>query len=333
MASITKRIKANGDIVYDAAIKIRKHGVIVHREKKSFAKQKLAKDWGMRREVELQTQDVYKTREYLPIKKVIEQYIKEFDPRGRSKLFDLQKLIKRDIALIDVNNLAAKDLVKHIRLRNKECLPQTAANDLIWLKTVIKAMKAVIDINLDLTIFDSAREVLKNEGLIANSTQRERIATPRELLMLTRYLDEPTKNCMWFALYSARRQSEITRLEWADLNEKHKTILVRDLKHPRIKNLCKTAKLPASAFKIIMKQKRTSKYIFPYNSKTIGTYFHNACKMLGINDLHFHDLRHSATTFYAGKGLNILELRLITLHRSLSSLQRYVNLKAEDLKI
>ena len=48
MASITKRIKADAAVVYDAAIKIRKHGEIVHREKRSFTKQKLAKDWAMR---------------------------------------------------------------------------------------------------------------------------------------------------------------------------------------------------------------------------------------------------------------------------------------------
>jgi len=333
MASIRKRVKANGSIVWDCAITIKKHGVIVHRESKTFLKQKLAKDYGMRREVELQNTDVYKKREYLPVKAIIDLYIKDYNPEGRTKLSDIKKLLKRDIVRIDVNKLTAQDLIRHTKLRNEECLPQTAGNDLIWLKTIIKSMKASIDIDCDLSIFESAREVLRNEGLIAKSERRERLPTKRELLKLTRHLDENTKNCMWFALYSTRRQSEITKLEWNDINHEDRTILVRNLKHPRIKKLCRTAKLPRSAYKIVMRQDKNGKYIFPYNSRTIGTYFSRACKMLDIEDLHFHDLRHAGITYYAIKGLSIIELRLISLHTSLSSLQRYINLQAKDLDI
>jgi len=333
MAHIRKREKSDGSYVYDCAITIKKHGVIVHRESKTFKKAKLAKDYGMRREVELQETDVYKKKEYIPIKLVIQEYIKNFNPSGRSKLFDLTKLLDQEISTIDVNKLTAKDLIDHIKLRNKVCLPQTAQNDLIWLHAVIKPMKAMLPIDLNLDVFQTAREVLRQEGLIARSTKRERLPTRRELLKLTRYLDKATKNCMWFALYSSRRQSEITRLRWDDINHEKKTILVRDLKNPRIKKLSKTAKLPKSAYKLVMKQQQNGKYIFPYNSKTIGTYFGKACKMLDIQDLHFHDLRHAAITNLASKGLNLMELRLVSLHSNYSTLQRYVNLDPGDLDI
>ena len=128
MATIRKRTKADGTFSYQAAIVIKRDGVIVHRESKTFAKHKIAKDWGMRKEIELQEQEVYKKRERLPIKKVIEMYLSEFN-QGRSKTFDLKKLMTRDIALIDVNKLSARDLIQHTKERNKECSPQTAAND------------------------------------------------------------------------------------------------------------------------------------------------------------------------------------------------------------
>ena len=332
MATIRKRTKADGTFSYQAAIVIKKDGVIVHRESKTFAKHKIAKDWGMRKEVELQEQEVYKKRERLPIKKVIEMYLSEFN-QGRSKTFDLKKLMTRDIALIDVNKLSARDLIQHTKERNNECSPQTAANDLIWLKSVLQSMQPSLNFDLDFNIFSTARKVLKNEGLIAASHKRDRLPTPRELLMLTRYLDKPTRTCMWFALYSARRQSEITRLEWGDIDHNGKTLLVRDLKHPTIKKLHKRAKLPKSAYKIIMKQEKTSKYIFPYNPRTIGHYFANACQMLGIEDLRWHDTRHAALTFYASKGLTISELRLISLHADYSSLQRYINLDPANLDV
>ena len=59
----------------------------------------------------------------------------------------------------------------------------------------------------------------------------------------------------------------------------------------------------------------------------------NACQMLGVNDLKFHDPRHAPASFYASKGLSISELRLITLYADYSNLQRYINLKPEYLQI
>jgi integrase len=333
MASIRKRTKANGDIAYDCTIIIKKHGVIVHRESKTFHKLKLAKDWGLRREVELQEKTVYKKAEYLPLKNVINDYISEYEPFGRTKQYSLKRIMAYDIANTDVNKLTIKDLAKHIKMRNQTCSPQTARGDLIWIKTVVTSMSATQDIKLDLSIFDAANRLLRNEGLISTPVRRDRIPSARELLQLTRYLDEPAKVCMWFALYSGRRQAEITRLEWDDINHEHKTIMVRDLKHPTIKKLRKTAKLPRSAYKLIMKQERVSKYIFPYNPHTMGIYFSRACKMLDIDDLRFHDLRHAALTFYANKGLSLNELRLISLHDSYSTLQRYINLQAKDLDV
>ena len=338
MASIVKRIKANGEVVYDCSIKIRKHGTVVHREKKSFNKQKLAKDWGMRRETELQEQTVYKKREYLSIGSVIEHYLKEFEPTGRSKMFDLNKLLQRDIAKLNVHTLTHKDLIQHIRERNKECLPQTAANDLIWLGVVFRTMRGVIDLDTDLTIFATAREILYSEGLIGKGHNRSRRPTKKEIWELSRYLHSkyqniPMLHLMWFAIYSARRQSEIVQLRWEDLHNEDRTILVRNLKDPRIKNKSKVSKLPRSAYKVILKQPRVSEFIFPYNSKTVGTYFTQACKMLGITGLHFHDLRHHAVSILFEKKLSIVEVQQISLHENWNTLKRYTNLNPRDIDI
>lgn len=338
MASITKRIKANGAVVYDAAIKIRKHGEIVHREKRSFTKQKLAKDWAMRREVELQQQAVYQTRDYLPVGDLIREYIKAFPPRGRTKSKDLSKLLTRDISLVNVHRLSTKDLIAHIRLRNTECLPQTANNDLIWLNTVIKSMSGLVDLDTDLSIFDKAREILRCEGLIAKSRQRERRPTRSELIRLSRYFADhatgiPMLHLMWFAVFSARRQNEITQLLWDDIDHSDRTCLLRNLKHPSKTGINKRFKLPRPAYKIVMRQPRNGSRVFPFNSKTISTYFHNACRMLDIRGLTFHDLRHEATSRFFERGLSIVQVQQVTLHSNWNTLKRYANLNPGDLDI
>jgi integrase len=243
--------------------------------------------------------------------------------------------MKRDIATIDVHKLTSKDLIRHIRIRNTECLPQTAGNDLVWLGTVLKTMSGVIDLDLDGSVFDAARRVLRSEGLIAHSTQRERLPTKAELWALSRYFyDKPFMlHSLWFAIYSARRLSEITRLEWDDLRHEDRTCLIRDLKDPRKKGVIKRFKLPASAYKIIMRQAKTSRFIFPYNAKTLGKYHTDACKILGIDGLHFHDYRHLATTRLFAAGLSIVQVQQITLHANWATLQRYVNLNPGDVDI
>lgn len=56
-----------------------------------------------------------------------------------------------------------------------------------------------------------------------------------------------------------------------------------------------------------------------------------ACERAGIEDFHFHDLRHEATSRLFEKGLNPLEVASITGHKTLQMLKRYTHLRAEDL--
>jgi integrase len=334
MSHIRKYTRKDGTAIYKAEIVVKKDGLVIHRESKTFYKQKLAKDWAMRREVELQESAVYGRRDVLSVKSVIDSYIREFKPEGRTKAADLALLLKRDIAKLDVHTLTAKDLIKHVRERNQECKPQTAANDLIWLNTVLKTMRGVIDLDVDMSIFDSAREVLRTEGLIAKSEQRERRPTKQELWALSRHFaGTPMLYVMWFALYSARRQSEITRIEWEDIKHDDKTCVLRNMKHPRLKGLKMRFKLPASAYRIIMKQPKTSRFVFPMNSKTVGSYFTRACKLLDIKDLHFHDLRHEATSRLFERGFSIVQVQQVTLHHSWATLQRYVNIDPGSIDV
>ncbi len=47
--------------------------------------------------------------------------------------------------------------------------------------------------------------------------------------------------------------------------------------------------------------------------------------------MHFHDLRHEATSRLFEKGLNMMEVASITGYEDLKMLKRYTHLRAEDL--
>jgi len=71
--------------------------------------------------------------------------------------------------------------------------------------------------------------------------------------------------------------------------------------------------------------------IFPYNAQSIGTNFERMCKLLGIVDLHFHDLRHAATSRLFRLGYSIEQVQQFTLHDDWKTLARYTHLKPEDI--
>jgi integrase len=54
-------------------------------------------------------------------------------------------------------------------------------------------------------------------------------------------------------------------------------------------------------------------------------------KRAGIEDLHFHDLRHEAISRFFERGLSVAEVALISGHRDVRQLFRYTHLRAENL--
>ena len=71
--------------------------------------------------------------------------------------------------------------------------------------------------------------------------------------------------------------------------------------------------------------------MFPLTPIALRGLWRRACKRAGIADLRFHDLRHEATSRFFEKGLNVMEVAAIMGHKDLRMLQRYANLRAEDL--
>lgn len=116
-------------------------------------------------------------------------------------------------------------------------------------------------------------------------------------------------------------------------------VIVRDRKDPREKigNDQKVPLLNATgydAWQLLQQQRLASRVqdrIFPYNSRSVGTAFRRACQELGIEDLHFHDLRHEATSRLFEAGFAIQEVGLVTGHKDWKMLRRYANLRPEDL--
>ena len=343
MGTITTRRRKDGSAGYTAQIRLKRDGKLVHSEAETFSTKALAKEWMKRREAAL---DAQRARgEPVGRRMTLGELVAWYEAReradqpwGRTKRADLARLRAGPLAARRVDALTRQDFIAYVEGRRQAGAgPATAANDVIWFRQVFKAGAAVLGIPVPTQALDEAAVYLRSERLVAKPKRRDRRLSHEEEQKLLKYLDArrgpmPIGDIVRFALATARRQEEIVRLRWADLRPETGTAILRDVKHPTRKvGNDKVFRMLQPAWDIINAQARTDERVFPFESKTVGTAFTRAVRFLELGDLHFHDLRHEATSRLFEKGYSIQEVAQFTLHESWATLQRYTHLRPEDV--
>ena len=223
--------------------------------------------------------------------------------------------------------------------------PATLAVDFSFIGTLMTHAAAVHGISVFPEQVKLARVALIRLGLVGNASERDRRPTQRELDDLIKYFDEkprqliPMSRIIRFAVATALRQQEICKIIWDDVDIENRMVTIRDRKDPRKKdgNHMRVPMLDLtgySAWEVLLEQRIVTRgrgRVFPHHHKSTGTAFQRACKDLKINDLHFHDLRHEATSRLFETGLTIEKVALVTGHKDWKMLRRYTNLKPESL--
>ena len=346
MAYVKVRKKADGTTRYTAIVRLRRGKAIIHQEAKTFTHRSAAVTWAKHREVELENPIALRRKQHatITLAELIRWYIETFETISqwqRSKQAHLKFLERHAIGKANVIDLTVAMLINHVRARRAGGAgPATVVNDLIWIGVVLRAAKSVKDLPVRLEVVQEARTACSELRLIGKARRRSRRPMADELARLKAYFGRrdtraeiPMAAIMEFAVASARREAEICRLEWRDNDAIGRTGLVRDAKHPKAKegNHLRFKYTP-EAWAIVQKQPRTSEYIFPYEGRSVGAAFTRACKVLGIRDLRFHDLRHEATSRLFERGYQIHEVAQFTLHESWNELKRYTNIRPENIR-
>ncbi|RLA19354.1 MAG: hypothetical protein DRQ56_05560 [Gammaproteobacteria bacterium] len=348
MASFQTKTNADGSKSYVARIKYTHRGK-QHTETRSFKaaiyKKKDAEAWARNREMEIEQGQVHhKVHSQVSLANLTQRYIDEFEEHAewsKTKANDLRHLMTYDIANRPLLQLRSQDFIDHIQLRRATGItPGTALNDLIWWRIIYRMALSVWQVPASLDHIEAALMVCRAHKLVGRPDQRERRPTMEELdLILTESADRdgrqelPMVDIILFQVFSARRISETCRVVWADYNKEKKTLIVRDMKDPRKrKGNHVTTTLTDEAIRIIERQPRsdTEPRIFPYVSKSASSNFARTCGMVGIDDLHLHDLRHEAASWLFELGMNIPQVSKITGHKSWQNMQRYVHMEGAE---
>lgn len=130
------------------------------------------------------------------------------------------------------------------------------------------------------------------------------------------------------ALETAMRRGELLSLRWEHINQPKRTAYL-----PMTKNgQARTVPLSTKAVDVLSKLPRSiDGRTFPVTANALKLAFVRACEASKIDGLHFHDLRHTATSRLAEKLPNVIELAMVTGHSDLKMLARYYHATPEAL--
>jgi integrase len=336
MGTVVARSRKDGSKAFTAQIVIKKGGAIVHREAETFDRKQAANAWIVKREAELKRPDGLERKEDPTLAAVIDRYIKESrNPISGTRAQTLGAIKNSDLGETKCSEITANALVSFARELTKNVEPQTCGNYFSSISNVFTIARPAWGYPLSRQEFDDALVVIRKLGLIRKANERTRRPTLEELDQLMEHFGRirdhrpssiPMQKIVAFALFSTRRQEEITLLRWDDLDDDR--ILVRDMKHPGDKKGNNVyCELPPEAVAVIKSMPRIKPEIFPYSTDAISAAFTRACKILGIEDLRFHDLRHEGISRLFEISRTIPQAAAVSGHRSWTSLKRYTHIR------
>jgi len=335
MGTITERRRKDGSPTYLAQIKARREGV-VYRENKTFTRRAMAESWIAKREKEIASGLAVPIASDPPLAEAIARYVNESKRAiGRTKEQCLRSLAAMPIANRRCSSIASHDLLDLARELSAGRGASTVSNYMSHLAAIFAVAKPAWGIPLDRSAMTDALTVARRLGIVGKALKRERRPTIEEIGQLLSLFEDrnrrrpsstPMGRIIVFALYSTRRLEEITRITWDDYENDR--VMVRDMKNPgdKIGNNV-WCDLPPEAVAVIESMTRVDDRIFPYSGDAIGAAFTRACKRLGIEDLHFHDLRHEGISRLCELGWSIPRVAAVSGHRSWSSLKIYAHLR------
>lgn len=301
----------------------------------TFKTKELALTWAHKIEYELDT-GIYLSKddtERITFAELATRYINEVSPTKKGhqqEAYRLGKIIGE---------------FKHFRIHQVKSMHIAAYRDKL-LKQGYAAASVLNDLSTISQVFEMS---IKEWGIpLPNNpcrnikkpkvnNQRSRTLSIDEEAVLLHYATQSKSKLLphliTLALETGMRLGELLSLTWNHVYLDRRFVYLPDTKNGTSRSVPLSSKA-IKAFRNIKKHPDTSRVFWTWtHNRAVQTVWQRICLKAGIEDLHFHDLRHEATTRLSAKLPNILELSSVTGHKDLRMLKRYYHPKAEELAL
>jgi integrase len=320
MATITDR----GKLQWRARVRRKGYPIVG----KTFETKADAEKWARQIESEMD-RGIFVSRteaEKTTLSEALERYKDEYVPKLShfDKILSRVNLLqKRDLSTRFLASIRGKDIADFIKEREREGV---SAN-------TIRLDLATLSKLFDIASKDWGMESLNNPVQKVNKPKlpsgRTRRLEGEEEIKLLQACSPSFSYVIRFALETAMRREEISSLTWDNVDLTKRSAFL-----PKTKNgEARSIPLSPVAISILREiDKRDTGLIFNMSDIGITHAMIKACKKAEIENLHFHGLRHEATSrFFENTDLDIMEIRAITGHKTLQMLVRYTHLRTARL--
>lgn len=170
-------------------------------------------------------------------------------------------------------------------------------------------------------------------ALIPVRNQRERIITEAEFKRLTEAASPMLRLVIELGWWSAMRLGEILSLRWDQIDLKGRVVRLgqKDTKAAR----ARLVPLPQQAADALEAwPRRLDGWVFgpKVKSSSVSPLFSRLVRELGIEDAHFHDLRHSRATALRRSGADLVTIAAVLGHSTMAMTARYQVVNEADLR-
>ena len=296
---------------------------------KSFKNLRLAEQWARNTESDLERHFLMTLPTSITVSDVLERFKQEVMPQHKGARQERYKVhtIQRLMPSLRLSILSTAHIREYRDLRLKAVAPSTVSRELAVLRRAINYGIKEWGINLQQNpvSFVSLPKVGRGRDRRLEAGEEEKLLSASDEL----------KRIIIIALETGMRRGEILNIKRSHIDFNRQTLLIPLTKT----DTPRTIPLSSRAIEALREQLRGSQNVIPIEETTLFSYtargvsgaFLRLCRKHELENLHFHDLRHEATSRFFEKGLNPVEVATITGHKDTRMLMRYTHLRAEDL--
>jgi integrase len=298
---------------------------------KSFSALKDAQAWARLKEGQADRSELPldpKTLQRVTLGELVERYRDTVTVEKRTRLreqYALAAFLAHPICSKRLSELRTEDFAAYRDQRLREIKPLSLKRQLAPIHNLFEIARE----DWGLPIRENPLDKLR---LKAPDQRRERRLKPGELnriLEAARFCRNPLiARIILFALATAMRRGEILAVEGRHIDIDRQALLIPETKngHPR------TIPLTDQAIAVLRSSVTEGRArTFPITANAFRLAWERVKRKAGIDDLHFHDLRHEAISGFFEKGLSTPEVALISGHKDMRMLFRYAHATREQI--
>ncbi len=195
----------------------------------------------------------------------------------------------------------------------------------------------------ELAVLQAILNKARREGYLNHVPAFPRVKLPKgrcrwltleEEARLLAHASDHLKAIIAFAIDTGGRRGEILSLDWRNVDLDRNRVLFTETKNGEDRSV----RLTDRARGVLLSLRPTGEMavpqgaVFTYQGKgvaSVSTAFERARRRAGLEDVRFHDLRHTFASRLVQNGVPLYEVMQLTGHKSLVMVQRYAHLAPE----